>query len=86
MSSSFKISSTLSTIGCLDFLTQSWVQIKASTMEVDKLVLYGSNTRPLVLKADSDATVDICIARISKIKIYKVITHKKLTITKTRGL
>ena len=66
MSSSLKMSSMSSIIGFLDFFTQSCVQINASTIGGDKFVRYGSSTRPLVLNAYSDATVEICIAKISK--------------------
>ena len=53
---------------CLPFLAasiQSLVQTKASTISGSRRLRYGSTTRPPVLNADSEATVDACIANTS---------------------
>lgn len=43
--------------------SQSWVQMRAcASLEVNE-ILYASSTRPPVLKVDSDATVDMGIAK-----------------------
>lgn len=46
--------------------TQSLVQVGACTISVSSRLRYGSITRLPVLKADSEATVDTCIAIISR--------------------
>ena len=67
------ISSTLSMysrsfIGLFFFASfnQFWVQIRASTVLGDSELRNESKTHPLVLKADSDATVETRIANTSR--------------------
>jgi hypothetical protein len=62
--SNFSISSLMS-IG-VDLLGQSYVQTRASTINGVREVRKSSRMRPLVLKADSDAIVEIGIARTSR--------------------
>jgi hypothetical protein len=45
---------------------QSYMQIEASTVIGDNELLNESNTRPLVLNADSDATEKIGMANTSR--------------------
>jgi len=47
-------------------LIQFWVQIRASTVEGFKELRNESRTRPPVLKADSEDTVDTGINNISQ--------------------
>jgi hypothetical protein len=49
----------------VDLLSQSWVHTRASNVKGVREVRKTSKIRPLVLKTDSEATVDIGIARIS---------------------
>jgi hypothetical protein len=49
----------------VDLLSQSWVHTRASNMKGVREVRKSSKIRPLVLKIDSEATVDIGITRIS---------------------
>jgi hypothetical protein len=49
----------------VDLLSQSWVHKRASNMKGVREVRKSSEIHPLVLKTDSEATVDIGISRIS---------------------
>ncbi|KAL4561799.1 hypothetical protein LXL04_033973 [Taraxacum kok-saghyz] len=65
-SSSFSCVSSSTFKDRCDFLIQSWVQMSAWTTLGLKEVLYESRTLPLVLKVDSDATVEMGTASISR--------------------
>ena len=51
---------------------QSCVQIKASTVNGDNELLNESNIRPPLLKANSDATVEIEIANTSRATYVRI--------------
>ena len=48
------------------FHSQSWVHIRTCTNLEVKELLYTSNTRPPMLKADSEVTVDVGITNTSR--------------------
>jgi hypothetical protein len=54
------------------FFNQSCVQIKASTVSGDNELLKVSNTRHLLLKADSEATLEIMMANTSRVITARV--------------
>uniref|UniRef100_A0A0D2ZZU4 Uncharacterized protein n=1 Tax=Brassica oleracea var. oleracea TaxID=109376 RepID=A0A0D2ZZU4_BRAOL len=52
-------------LNLISHLSHCSVHIKTSIIKCVKQLLLGSKTRPLVLKADSEATEDTCIASTS---------------------
>ena len=71
------MNSTLNVLPCISVRNQFWLHIKASNVSSFNLLCCGVTTRPLVLMADSEATVEIGIAKkslaifyVDKVKFY----------------